>query len=71
MAIQGPGLYQALNLKSRRACVSLKGLGRARVWALDKLGIKVRGLGRVEVRGMPEINQDISPRAPLPRFGHL
>ena len=27
VAIQGPGLYQALNLKSRRACVSLKGLG--------------------------------------------
>ena len=71
MAIEGPGLYQALDLKSRRACVSLKGLGRARVWAVDELKVKVRGLGRVDVRGTPEINQDISPRAPLPRFGHL
>jgi hypothetical protein len=71
VAIQGPGLYQALDLNSRRARVSLKGLGRARVWAVDELEVRVRGLGRVEVRGTPEINQDISPRAPLPRFGHL
>lgn len=71
VAIQGPGLYQALDLKTRRACVSLKGLGRARVWAVDELEVKVRGLGRVDVRGTPEIKQDISPRAPLPRFEHL
>jgi hypothetical protein len=71
VAIQGPGLYQALDLKSRRARVSLKGLGRARVWVIDELQVKVRGLGRVDFRGTPEINQDISPRAPLPRFGHL
>jgi hypothetical protein len=71
VAIQGPGLYQALDLNSRRTRVSLKGLGRARVWAIDELEVRVRGLGRVEVRGTPEIHQDISPRAPLPRFGHL
>lgn len=71
VAIQGPGLYQALDLNSRRTRVSLKGLGRARVWAIDELEVRVRGLGRVEVRGTPEIKEDISPRAPLPRFGHL
>ena len=71
VAVQGPGLYQAPNLESRRARVSLKGLGRARVWAIDELEVKVRGLGRVEVRGTPAIKEDISPRAPLPRFGHL
>jgi hypothetical protein len=70
VAIQGPGLYQALDLKSHRARVSLKGLGMARVWAVDDLEVKVLGLGRVEVRGMPKIKEDISPRAPLPRFGH-
>jgi hypothetical protein len=69
VAIQGPGLYEAVDLKSKRACVSLKGIGRARVWALDELEIKVRGLGDVEVRGTPKIKQDISPRAPQPRFG--
>ena len=70
VTIQGPGLYEALDLRSRTARVSLKGLGRARVWAVDELGVKVRGLGRVEVRGTPAIiEEDISPRAPRPRFG--
>lgn len=66
--IRGPGLYEALDLKSRRAFVSLKELGWARVWVVDRLGVKVRGLGRVEVRGTPEIKEDISPRAPQPGF---
>lgn len=70
VTIQGPGFYEALDLKSRTARVSLKGLGRARVWVVHELGVKVRGLGRVEVRGTPKIKEDISPRAPLPRFGH-
>lgn len=71
VAIQGPGSYQALDLESQRARVSLKGIGRAGVWVVDELDLKVRGLGQVEVRGTPEIRQDILPRAPLPRFGHL
>ena len=66
--IRGPGFYEALDLKSRRAFVSLKELGRARVWVVDQLSVKVRGLGRVEVRGAPEIRQDISPRAPQPGY---
>ena len=70
VSIQGPGLYEALDLKSRTARVSLKGLGGAGVWATDELEVKVRGLGRVEVRGTPKIYRDISPQAPLPRFGH-
>ena len=70
VTIQGPGLYEAIELKSRTARASLKGLGRARIWATDELEVKVRGLGRVEVRGTPKIYEDISPRAPLPRFGH-
>ena len=70
VVIRGPGLYEALDLKSRTARVSLKGLGRARVWAVGELGVKVRGLGRVEVRGTPEIiEEDSSPRAPQPRSG--
>ena len=71
VAIQGPGLYQGLKLKSQRARVILEGLGRARVWAVAELEVRARGLGRVEVRGTPEIKEDILPRAPLPRFGHL
>lgn len=69
VTIQGPGLYEARELQSRRARVALKGLGRAAIWATDNLDIRVRGLGRVEVRGTPLIKEDISPRAPLPRFG--
>lgn len=66
VTVQGPGLYQAVNLKSQRARVELKGLGRAGVWAVDSLDIKVRGLGHVEVRGTPVIRKDISPRALAP-----
>ena len=69
VTIGGPGLYEALDLKSRTAYVSLSGLGRARVWAIDELGVKVSGLGRVEVRGRPRIKEDISPRVPQPGFG--
>ena len=69
VSIGGPGLYEALDLKSRTASVSLKGMGRARVWAIDELGVKVRGLGRVEVRGRPKIQEDVSPRVPQPGFG--
>jgi hypothetical protein len=70
VAIQGPGLYEAVDLKSVTTRVSLKGPGRARIWATDELEVKVRGLGRVEVRGTPKIYEDVSPRVPLPRFGH-
>ena len=69
VAIQGPGFYEAVDLKSQRARVGLKGLGRASVWAVDSLEIKVRGLGHVDVRGTPAIRKDILPRAPLPGFG--
>jgi hypothetical protein len=70
VAIKGPGFYQAPNLKSQRASLSLKGIGRASVWAVDELEVKVRGLGQVEVRGTPAIKKDVSPRVPLPGFGH-
>jgi hypothetical protein len=70
VAIQGPGLYEAIDLKSQRARVALKGLGRAGIWAVDSLEVRVRGLGRVQVRGTPVIQEDISPRAPMPRFEH-
>jgi len=69
VAIQGPGSYQARNLKSERASLKLKGIGRASVWAVEELEIKVRGLGQVEVRGNPVIKKDISPRVPLPSPG--
>lgn len=69
VTVQGPGFYEAVNLKSQRARVGLKGLGMASVWAVDSLEIKVRGLRHVDVRGTPVIRKDISPRAPLPGFG--
>ncbi len=69
VAIQGPSSYQARNLESRKTYLELKGIGRASVWAVDELEIKVRGLGQVEVRGSPVIRKDISPRVPLPSFG--
>ncbi len=69
VAIEGPGSYHGRNLKSQRASLRLKGIGRASVWAVDELEIKVRGLGQVEVRGDPVIRKDISPRVPLPNFG--
>jgi hypothetical protein len=69
--IDGPGHYKALNLKSRSAHVSLKGLGRADIWAVDRLDVKVRGLGHVGVRGVPKIRKDIAPRVPSATFGPM
>ena len=71
VSINGPGRYKAHNLKSRSARVSLKGLGRADVWAVDRLDVKVRGLGHVGVRGVPKIRKDIGPRVPSPTFGPM
>ena len=71
VSINGPGHYKAHNLKSQRARVSLKGLGRADIWAVDRLDVKVRGLGHVGVRGMPKIRKDIAPRVPSPTFGPM
>jgi hypothetical protein len=71
VAVRGPGYYKARNLKSRRARVSVKGIGRADIWATDSLTMKVRGMGHVGVRGIPKISEDIGPRVPVPRFGHL
>jgi hypothetical protein len=71
VSIDGPGHYKALNLKSLRARVSLKGLGRADIWAVDRLDVKVRGLGHVGVRGVPKIRKDIAPRVPSPTFGPM
>ena len=71
VSINGPGRYKAHNLKSQSARVSLKGLGRADVWAVDRLDVKVRGLGHVGVRGVPKIRKDIGPRMPSPTFGPM
>lgn len=66
VTIEGPGSYHGRNLKSQRASLKLKGIGRASVWAVDELEVKVRGLGQVEVRGNPVIKKDVSPQIPVP-----
>jgi hypothetical protein len=71
VSVNGPGRYKAHNLKSRSARVSLKGLGRADIWAVDHLDVKVRGLGHVGVRGVPKIRKDVAPRVPSPTFGPM
>ena len=71
VSVNGPGHYKAHNLKSQSARVSLNGLGRADVWAVDRLDVKVRGLGHVGVRGTPKIRKDIAPRVPSPTFGPM
>lgn len=71
VTIHGPGHYKAHNLKSQSAWVSLNGIGGADIWAVDLLGVKVRGLGHVGVRGTPKIRKDIAPRVPSPTFGPM
>jgi hypothetical protein len=71
VTIEGPGHYKAANLRSRRASVSVQGIGRADIWVTDSLAMKVRGMGHVGVRGTPKIRKDVAPRAPLLKFGNL
>lgn len=58
--LSGGGSYQALDLRSQEADVTLTGAGSARVWAETTLKGSVSGAGSILYRGEPQVDQFVS-----------
>ncbi len=63
------GTYHAPGLKSRRAQVTLQGVARAVVWAVDALEATVRGPGSVRYLGSPRVIRRVSPMGSVAPLG--
>lgn len=60
VSVSGAGSYSTRKLESKSARVSITGVGKAIVWALDDLEITVSGLGSVEYYGNPRVKQNVT-----------
>ena len=58
--LSGAGFFNAENLTSREAKVSISGTGKAVVWVQDNLDIELSGLGGVQYYGNPDLKTEIS-----------
>lgn len=61
ITITGSGKYDAPNLESQVAKVMVKGVGIATLWAIQKLDVTLRGVGKVSYFGNPRVKSDITP----------
>jgi hypothetical protein len=66
--ITGSGNYDAPNLESQIVKITLKGVGVAKLWAIQELNVKLRGVGKISYYGNPRVKSDI---APVGSFVHL
>ncbi len=57
--LTGAGDYDAADLESEKAEVTLTGLGKATVWATETLDIELSGAGKVSYYGDPRVTQDV------------
>jgi hypothetical protein len=58
--LNGLGRYQAYDLKSKVADVTISGAGGAEVWVTEVLDVVISGAGDVRYYGDPSINPEIS-----------
>ncbi len=58
--LTGAGDYDAADLESEKAEVTLTGLGKAAVWATETLDIELSGAGKVSYYGDPRVTQNVS-----------
>lgn len=58
--LSGLGRYQAFNLESQDAAVTISGAGGANVWVIDSLKVSISGAGDVQYYGNPSVNRNIS-----------
>ncbi|MFO7616929.1 MAG: head GIN domain-containing protein [Bacteroidales bacterium] len=59
-SLKGAGSLDAPRLESREARVTLKGVGKASVWATSQLDAHVDGVGAIEYHGNPEVRRNVS-----------
>jgi len=60
VSVRGAGSFDAPRLECRDAKVSLKGVGKASVWATGMLDALVDGVGAIEYYGEPQLRQKVS-----------
>lgn len=60
VSVSGAGAYSSRKLESQSARVSITGVGKAIVWAVDDLDVSVSGLGSVEYYGKPRVKQSVT-----------
>ena len=58
--LSGLGRYQAFNLESQEASVTISGAGGAEVWVTESLDVSISGAGDVKYYGSPSVNPNIS-----------
>jgi hypothetical protein len=56
--LAGAGAYQAGNMESETASISLTGLGSATVWVTGSLDAELTGAGNLEYYGNPQVTQN-------------
>jgi hypothetical protein len=57
--ITGTGNYQALELSSKIAKISINGTGSANVWVTDHLEATIHGIGEIGYLGSPEVHKKV------------
>jgi hypothetical protein len=60
VGISGRGDFRGENLMTRRARVSIAGIGDVKVWAVEDLSVAISGVGRVEYWGSPNVKRSAS-----------
>jgi len=60
LLLTGGGNYDATDLASDRAVLTLTGLGKATVWATEELDVTITGAGGVAYYGSPRVTQDVT-----------
>jgi hypothetical protein len=60
IVLEGLGRYQAYDLESQNATVSISGAGGANLWVNETLEVTISGAGDVKYYGSPEVTPEIS-----------
>lgn len=69
ISMSGAGSYQAPDLQSARAKVTLSGVGSATLWAIERLDVAITGLGSVSYYGSPAVEHLLSGLGSLNQLG--
>lgn len=69
VSLCGPARYDAPELESHEAQVTVKGIGSAVVWTTRDLAVTVRGPGQVSYYGVPRLSGSVAPLGSLVSLG--
>jgi hypothetical protein len=70
VTISGAGSYEAPKLESQKVKAALKGVGSARVWAVEELDVTIRGVGSVSNYASPTVRKEITGPGTITSLGN-